>query len=202
MLTAPNIGSLELREAPGGAVRFRGKFPYNKLATISDGGRNGGRPRKEQFAPRAFSFAVDDPERDILFLSGHRFDKPLASRKAGTLEFEDTDTELRMEALLTPDAQQASWVQDFLAAYRAGLVLGLSPGFRVPPQQTVPNAESVEEEDPSLGRALIRTIFAAILFEISAVTKAAYEDAEVEEVRNWTPDKPRLILPPAMRWRA
>lgn len=51
-----------------------------------------------------------------------------------------------------------SFVGDALAALAAGLIVGISPDFRIPPQQTVPNAEEVTEEDPSEGRALIRTI--------------------------------------------
>lgn len=204
MLTAPHLGSLELRRSKGGAVRLKGSFPYNTLATLSDGGRRGGRPRKEQFASGAFSYVVEDPDRDVMFLSGHRFDKPLASRKAGTLHLEDTDTALTMEAELTPEIQETSWARDFLSAHRAGLVLGLSPGFRIPPKSAVPNAEKVEEEDPRLGRALIRTVFAAVLFELSAVTKAAYESAHIEEKRNWTPE-PGTRLPQrrhaAVRWR-
>jgi len=206
MLEGAHLGGLEVRKTGGGSVRLRGSFPYGKLATISDGGRNGGRPRKEQFAPGAFSYAIEDDERDILFLSGHRFDKPLASRKAGTLQLEDTPEALIMEAEITPEVQRTSWALDFLAAFAAGLVIGLSPGFRLPPQDTVPDAELIEEEDESLGNALIRTVFAAILFELSAVTKPAYEEAQIS-ARNWAPTAGGVLTPrpglvhPASRWR-
>ncbi|SFP35193.1 HK97 family phage prohead protease [Tranquillimonas alkanivorans] len=200
----PHLGGLELRKSGGGSVRLRGTFPYGKLATLSDGGRNGGRPKKEQFAPRAFAYNVEREDVDILFLSGHRYDKPLASRKAGTLDLEDTDDALIMNATITPDVQETTWARDFLKAYRAGLVMGLSPGFRLPPQRTVPNAEKVEDEDPALGNALIRTIMAALLYELSAVTKAAYEDAQIEE-RSWqvTPASARTVsrFAHTYRWR-
>jgi len=206
MLHAGHIGALELRDSGGGNVRLRGTFPYGKLATLSDGGRNGGRPRKEKFAPDAFAYNVNNSDVDILFLAGHRFDRPLASRAAGTLELQDTDAALIMLATITPQVQETSWARDFLAAFSAGLVMGLSPGFRLPPQRTVPNAETVEEEDPSLGDALIRTVFAALLYEISAVTKPAYEDATIE-ARNWTPGQasPQSVtgaVQVARRWRA
>lgn len=188
MLHGAHIGGLEVRKTGGGSVRLRGSFPYGSLATLSDGGRNGGRPRKEQFAPRAFAYNVEREDVDIMFLSGHRFDKPLASRKAGTLDLRDTDEALLMEATITPEIQETTWARDFLAAFGAGLVLGLSPGFRIPPQKTVPNAETVEEEDPAQGNALIRTISAALLWELSAVTKPAYDDAQIS-ARNWKPEQ-------------
>ena len=68
--------------------RLRGRFPYNKKAVLSDGGRTG-RPRKEQFAPRAFAYNVEHKEVDIRLLVGHEFSKPLASRGAGTLDLQD-----------------------------------------------------------------------------------------------------------------
>jgi len=73
---------LELRRE-GGETRLRGSFPYGSLAVLSDGGRRG-RPRKERFAPRAFGFRVEDPEAEIHLLAGHSFDRPLASKRAGT----------------------------------------------------------------------------------------------------------------------
>ncbi len=205
MLWGSHSGELEIRKTGGGAVRLRGSFPYNSLAVLSDGGRNGGSPKKEQFAPRAFAYNVDQPDVDILFLSGHRFDKPLASRGAGSLSLTDTDKALVMEATITPQMQETSWARDFLAAFEAGLVVGLSPGFRLPPQRTVPNAEKVTREDPKKGNAVIRTITAALLFELSAVTRAAYPEAQLA-ARSWA-------LPPewyvggqrftaANRWRA
>jgi HK97 family phage prohead protease len=202
MLFGGHLGGLEVRRERGGGFRLRGSFPYGKRATLSDGGRNGGRPKKEMFAPRAFSFNIEREDVDIMFLSGHRYDKPLASRAAGTLDLQDGDDALRFEATITEEMQETSWARDFMAAFGAGLVVGLSPGFRLPPQRTVPDAETIEEEDPAEGDAIIRTINNALLYEISAVTKAAYEDAQIE-ARNWTPGP---VLQPSRpfavnRWR-
>lgn len=192
---------LEERAAQSRRRRLRGRFPYNSRATLSDGGRTG-RPRKEQFASHAFAYNVEKKDVDIRFLVGHRYDKPLASRGAGTLELQDTADALTFDAIITEEMQAASWVQDFFAGYAAGLITGISPGFRIPPERAVPNAEQVTEEDPSQGNALIRTIFAALLYEVSVVTAAAYTQAQIEE-RNWTP-APRVFLPGkkgALRWR-
>ena len=135
---------------------------------------------KEEFAPKAFSYAVDDPDRDIHVLIGHSFDRPLASRKAGTLILKDSDAALDFEAILTPDIQRASWAQDFMAAFAAGLVGGVRPGFRVAPPEAVKKPEETTEENPAEGNALVRTIFAAVLFELSMVTRPAYRDTQAD----------------------
>ena len=180
---------------------MRGRFPYGKRAVLSAGG-NGRRPRKEQFAPGAFRFALDDPERDIHLLLGHSFDQPLASRKNGTLTFNDTPEALEFDAVLSVEIQRASWVQDFLAGFKAGLIVGISPGFRIPPPEAVPDAEETEEEDPAEGNALIRTIRAAVLFEMSVVTRPAYDETAIEE-RAFAPHPERSARQLAMqRWRA
>lgn len=193
MLTGFDSGGLELRKRASGAMSLRGKFPYGKAAVLSDGGRSG-RPRKEVIAARAFSYRVGRPDEDIHLLIGHSYDRPLASRGAGTLDLVDADDALTFTAEITEEMQTVSYVQDFLAAYRAGLIVGLSPGFRIPPERVVPKAEEVTEEDPALGMALIRTIFAALLYEISLVTRPAYSETEVE-ARNWQPTSGGVLMP-------
>lgn len=203
-MTSPVFDAgLELRAAGDGSRRLKGSFPYNKRAVLDSGG-NGRRPKKEEFAPRAFSFAVNDPDRDIHFLIGHSFDKPLASKKAGTLLFQDTDAALGFEAILTPDIQRTSWAQDFISAFAAGLIGGISPGFRVAPPEAVAKPEETNDEDPSEGNALIRTIFAAVLFELSMVTRPAYQDTEAS-LRSFDPTSERgaeRYRHAMSRWRA
>lgn len=192
---------LELRAAGDGTRRLKGRFPYKKRAVMDSGG-NGRRPKKEEFAPKAFSYAVNDPEREIHLLVGHSFDKPLASKNAGTLLLNDGDDALTFEAILTPDIQRTSWAMDFIAAFAAGLINGISPGFRVPPPEAVDKAEETTEENPAEGNALIRTIFAAVLFELSMVTRPAYGETEAN-LRNFQFDPvPRNgIIHPLNRWR-
>ena len=200
MLTGAQDGGLELRRERGGSVRLAGRFPYNKRAVLSDGGRTG-RPRKEVIAPRAFAYRVDRPDEDIHFLVGHSYDRPLASRRAGTLLIFDSEDALTFEAILSAEMQRVSYVADFLAGFAAGLVMGLSPGFRIPPPRTVPDAETVEDEDPEEGTAIIRTVNQALLYEISAVTRPAYDEAQIEE-RNWTSEVGRPALVNHLnRWR-
>lgn len=191
-------GGLEVRRDGGGGVRLGGAFPYNSRAVLSDGGATG-RPRKEQFAPGAFRFSVES-EQEIHLLVGHSFDRPLASRGAGTLTLTDSDAALSFTARIAPEMAEVSHVRDALALLAAGQIAGISPGFRIPPKRTVPDAERVEEEDPAEGNALIRTIFAAVLFELSLVVRPAYPETQVE-ARNWRLP-PRLVpIRGAYRWR-
>lgn len=204
MLTGFADGGLELRRKSDGSARLSGRFPYNSRAVLSDGGRTG-RPRKEQFAPGAFRYSVEN-KQEVHLLVGHSFDRPLASRGAGTLNLEDKADALTFEAMIAPEMQEVSWVRDFFSAFSAGLIIGLSPGFRIPPQRTVPNAEEVTEEDPAEGNALIRTIHEAILFELSLVTRPAYSETEVE-ARSWELQQQNLAAPSPVlhhtldRWR-
>ncbi len=61
MLWVGHSGGLELRKRASGAMALHGRFPYNKRAVLSDGGRTG-RPRKDVIAPRAFAYRVERAE--------------------------------------------------------------------------------------------------------------------------------------------
>ena len=134
--------------------------------------------RKERFSPRAFKHSIeDDPDRRIDILVGHSFDKPIASRQAGTLTIKDSADAVTFEARLPSDPP--SWVADAEKAVAAGLMVGLSPGFTVPPAGVVPDAETLEDEPGNPG-VQIRVINQAVLREFSVVTSAAYQDATVD----------------------
>lgn len=196
-------GGLELRRKPDGSARLAGRFPYNSRAVLSDGGRTG-RPRKEQFAPGAFRHSVET-DQEVHLLVGHSFDRPLASRGAGSLTLEDTPEALAFDAKIDPAMMEVGYVRDALAALSAGLIVGISPGFRLPPNRTVAKADAVQAEDPAQGNALIRTVFEAILAEISLVSRPAYGQTEIQ-ARNWSPPpsaKTGTFNPygGAVRWR-
>jgi HK97 family phage prohead protease len=188
MLWGSNAGSLELRRTGDGAVRLRGEFPYGRAAVLSDGGRTG-RPQKEIIEPRAFAYRVNDPAEDIHLLVGHDFDTPLASKATGSLLLRDSEQALSFEATIPPAVAATTHAADALALIGAGLAVGLSPGFRIPPARTVPNAEHVTQEPnrPDRGQhaALIRHVNQALLYELSIVTRPAYPDAQVQ-MRNWS----------------
>jgi len=184
---------LEIRKRRDGSRRLRGRFPYGKKAVLSDGGRNGGKPQKEQFAPGAFSYRLNLPGEDIHLLSGHDYNKPLASRATDTLKLRDTAEALLFEADITPQVADTSHGADAIALIEAGLSVGISPGFRIPPPRAVPpdQAEKITTEayDPSrrMFGATIRTILAALLYELSVVTRPAYQEATIEPVRGDPP---------------
>jgi len=183
MLFAFNPGELELR-SEGGATRLRATFPYGAETELAPG-------RRETFAPGAFAASVSDAGHDVHLLMGHDFGKPLASRAAGSMRLRDSETALEIEATINDGT---SWARDFLAAHAAGLIRGLSPGFSVPA-----GGERIERR----GNGLLRTVTAATLSEVSAVTKPAYPQAQVE-MRNWQPNEPGLNLPrphARRRWR-
>lgn len=177
---------LEIRARRGGGRRLRGRFPYKRTAVLSDGGRAGGRPVKEQFAPAAFAYRLQRPDEDIHLLYGHDYSKPLASRATKTLVFADSPEALQFEAEITAQIADTSHGRDAIALIEAGLSVGISPGFRIPPPRAVPadEAEKITQEayDPARGMhgATIRTILAALLYELSVVTAPAYKDATVE----------------------
>jgi hypothetical protein len=179
MLTAAAIGGLEVRADADGAVRLTGRFPYGVAADLAPG-------RAEVFAPGAL-----EPRESVFLLSQHRWETPLASTRAGTLELRSTADALAFEATLPAEVAGTSHGRDALALIRSGLAVGLSPGFRV-----APGGERVERR----GDGLLRTITRADLHELSIVTRPAYEPAAVE-ARAWSPAAAPAMHSAAWRWR-
>lgn len=187
-----DAAGLEVRRE-GKAPEIRGRFPYGGLAVIADRGA----VRKERIMAGAFAFTLDDPDLEVNLLFGHSFDKPLASRKAGSLVLSDTPDALTFSARIDPDLQDVSHVRDALAMLGAGLVTGISPGFRVPPKETVPNNERLDPEPGNPG-VFIRTLLALVLYELSLVTRPAYaaSQAELRALQHAHPVRPdRIWLP-------
>lgn len=171
-----------------------GRFPYKALATIADRGT----VRKESIEPGAFNFSINAPERDVHLLVGHSYDKPLASKQAGTLDFQDSEEFLEFFATIPPGAERATHITDLLIMLGAGLIKGVSPGFRVPPKDVVPGAEKLIPE-PGNPSVMIRQLFQLVLYELSLVTLPAYRESQAElralrlpETRRTTQ---RIILP-------
>lgn len=183
MLWGAASGALELRATDNGGVRLTGRFPYGADTELAPG-------RMERIEARAFAERIE-AGADIHFLSGHDYAKPLASRHAGSLEITDSGEAVQIEARIDAGT---SWAADFLAAHKAGLVRGLSPGFRV-----ATGGEKIERR----GEGLFRTVTRAELFEVSAVTRPAYGQAQIE-ARSWTADPLSQVVKahPLKRWRA
>ncbi|WP_395708537.1 HK97 family phage prohead protease [Reyranella sp.] len=187
-------GGLEIRQDGDGSRRLRGRFPYGRRTVLGEGKRV---TMEEQFAARAFAPRVNVTGEDIHLLFGHDFSRPLASRATGTLEIRDNDDALTFDAVITSQIATTTHGRDALALMDSGLAAGLSPGFTVPDD---PGAESVVREP----RALIRTIRAARLWELSVVTRPAYPEGTVT-ARNWRPTSERAdagLQRMLTRWRA
>ncbi len=190
MLWAGSKGGLEVRTSADGNTVLRGRFPYAVPTVLSDGRER----RREVFEARAFGQSVSE-DRDIHLLVHHDFDRPLASRSAGSLTVTDADDALTFEARISSQMRSVGYVSDFLGTLDAGLIGGVSPGFRVDEDGAVVRRD---------GEGILRVVRSAQLIEISAVTKPAYPQAQIE-ARNWSPnaDPMRRPLVNALhRWRA
>lgn len=181
MLWGAATGALELRATENGGVRVSGRFPYATETELAPG-------RAERIEARAFADRIESGA-DVHFLAGHDYAKPLASRHADTLQLIDTPDALEFTATISAGT---SWARDFIEAHKAGLIRGLSPGFQVPA-----GGEKIERR----GAGLLRSITRAELFEISAVTRPAYPQAQIE-ARSWQAESGEPSpMHPLNRWR-
>lgn len=172
---------LEVR-TEGGATVLRGAFPYGVETTLGNG-------RRERFAAGAFRSRVSSGA-NVFLLAGHDPEKPLASTEAGSLTLRDDDAALHIEARV---AGTTTWAADALAALAAGLTKGISPGFRVPA-----GGDLVTRSEGGL----LRTVTRADLFEVSLVTRPAYDAAQIA-ARSWDLASEETGLRRSLaRWRA
>lgn len=182
------VDGLEVRQHDK-RPQIRGRFPYRELAVLADRGK----VRKETILPGAFSYALEDPKREVHLLVGHSFDKPVASKLSGSLHFKDTEDFLEFIATIPEGAERATHITDLLVMLGTGLITGISPGFRVPP------LEKAEWLDPEPGNpgVFIRVLAQLMLYELSLVTRPAYEasQAELRSMRHLETRPHRVILP-------
>lgn len=156
----------------GGGRRISGEIRYNTKGVIS----NRGTVRKETILHGAFDFAVDDKERDISMLSGHSFDKILASKKTGTLEFEKGKKALKFRAILPRLEEQTQAMKDAVLNIRSGLFNGISPGFLT---AGVKGATKLVEEAGNPG-IYTQVVSRAVLIEVSIVSRPVYKSNNVD----------------------
>lgn len=180
------LDDLECR-ARGGRRRISGKFRYGKTAVLSAGGF-AGKPLKEVMGPDAFGHSVRESDNDISLLKGHSFDSILGSRNNKSLQIESDKDAVTFRAEIDPAIERLGYVEETIGQIEAGLIAGISPGFTFPPTRAVkkPITETREPVDPEKGMhgALIQTINAAILYELSLVARPAYADASDVAVRS------------------
>ena len=207
MIEFPTFAAeLEIRTRGGGPGSLFGRFAYSAgpgrgMATVKDRGR----VRKERIAGDAFGWqldefaklqkqmadviedAVDDARLEVLrqeldrrnvhVLAGHSYDRPLGSLKSNA-KIISTKEAVEFEVDLPAEDDRPSYMVDTVRMIRAGLAGGVSPGFRVPPKSAVADAETFEDE-PGTG-VKVRVINAAVLHELSIVTRPAYSETDVD----------------------
>ena len=198
-------GELELRQS---GRRLAGSFPYSqrsgdRQATVM----NKGRVRKERIGPDAFGWqirefeklqgelattiesAVDEARvqilrqelerRNIHVLAGHSYDKPMGDMLRSGARVTSTREAVEFEIDLPDESDQPTYMRDVVGMIRAGLIGGISPGFRVPPKSVVPNGERLEPE-PGNEAVQVRVIENAVLSELSIVTRPAYSETDID----------------------
>ena len=197
--------TLEIRAS---GRRLFGTFPYSSgpgrnMGTVGDRGR----VRKERIKGNAFGWqmqrfeelqqelgdvmkgAVDQARAEVIrqelerrnvhVLAGHNFDQPLGDMLRGGARVRSTNAAVEFEVDLPEESLQPGYMQDTVRKVRAGLVGGVSPGFRVPPASVVKNAEEFEVE-PGNPNVQVRVINQAVLYELSIVTRPVYSDTMVD----------------------
>lgn len=165
------------------SISFRDlRLDAAKIRIRNDGEGDGGQPVLEGYAsvfgdtyetdywtesiePGAFARSLAAPDWDIAFLGQHDWAQPMARLSNNTLELAEDKTGLRFVCRPNMDT---SYSRDIVAAIKRGDIYGMSFGFVV-----------VEEEIDRSGDLPHYTIKAANVFEISAVTYAAYSAAGV-----------------------
>ena len=189
---------LEIRQLFG-ISELRVTFKYEDVGVVADRGR----VRKETVAQGAFQYAIDHPERPIELLYGHNFNTPIASRQSNTMTVEGTNDAVTILAKLPPAELTPVWLLDLEKNIERGVTNGVSPGFRVPPPDVVPNATELIPEPGNPG-VQIRRINAGVLREMSIVQAAVYTAGTVEmradddDEMDWS-DFPGRVIPVARR---
>ena len=187
-------GALELRQAgAGGPSVLRGSFPYAPAVGIIS---NRGRRRKERFSPLAFDFSIKRAEAalerlrratasgnraairtaseeasaaNINILSGHDFGKPLGDLLSGTARLTNTREALQFEVDMP--RLPPTYFEDIIRQIGAGLLLGVSIGFNIPPNKPNAEREVPEEGNPNV---TVREVNDALLYEVSIVTRPSH----------------------------
>ena len=138
--------------------------------------------------------------RNIHILRGHNYDHPLGDMKKGTARVTSNADEVRFEVDLPDEIDMSTYMRDTVLDVQTGRAGGVSPGFRVPPRNVVPNAE-VNIPEPGNPGVFINQVNQAVLHELSIVTRPAYGSTELnlraddfEQVQDLKPRSRKLWL--------
>jgi HK97 family phage prohead protease len=137
----------------------------------------------EKIAPAAFSDL-----KDVVLLWGHDGNRPLARTTSGTLQLRDSRIGLWFSATLDPENPDAAIA---LSSIGRSDTRGMSFGFIV-------RKEAWTEPATSTGLP-VRTVLAADLLEVSAVTWPAYPQSDVSLLRSANDESARRRIAASRR---
>ena len=168
LVDEPAYGDSLVAEIRASGEGIEGSFEYNTDSIISSTGK----VRKERIQPGAFTYAVNAEDREISLILGTN-ERPLASKKAGSLILEDTPTALKFRVAALP---RTSYVADFLGMLRSKTVTpGVIPLFQPTPSSVArrlfSNGKAVEEEQEQPG-VFRRIIKSGLLTALSVLFRA------------------------------
>ena len=169
-----------------------GAFFYNIPHIISDraavdDGLRIRQARKSMVSSGAFDFGIQDGTREISLLAGRSYDRPLASRLAGTLELDDTPEALRFSVATLPNT---TYVSDLRSEIASGAgTFGVQPIYTIPPESAVA-AAVIEVEETGNPGIFIEIVREAILTAIAIVTRAPRGNPGMVALRQ---DRRRLL---------
>lgn len=147
-------GKIQIREISSEYTSITGRFPYDTIGRLNP-------RRREKINPFAFD-PLDAGE--VHLLAGHDYNRPIARTGDKSLVLDNTRGALSFVAKLPNEKEQTSWMKDTLTAIRLGLIDGISPGFLIRP-----GGIQLQED--------LQIIRAALLRELSIVTRPVYQDA-------------------------
>ena len=147
MLYGGHLGGLEVRRGRGGGFRLpahspMASVPFCRMVAAMVAVRKRSNSRRAPFPSTSKTTPTSSAGRAPLRQAS-------CIRSAGTLDLSDGDDALRFEATITEEMQETTWTRDFWRRSTRGLSSGCHP-VSIPPS-AVPDAETVEEEDPSEG---------------------------------------------------
>lgn len=153
------ISEMYMTEFYANGEGIEGEFSYDQDTIISADKKT----RKERVKPGAFTYAIEQPDREINLFIGDN-SRPLGSKKGGTLKLEDTDKALKFRVEKLPNT---SYTADLIGALKAGSVVpGVVPFFSATPTAVASRIfsdglgaviEQPEKGNPGVFRRIVRS---------------------------------------------
>lgn len=169
----------EFRDLPAAAARELEELQSRVFAEVAEGGP----PPVDVIGQlRQLRAGLEQYRRmpEVTFLRGHDFDQPLASGGLGSLRMRTERGAFTFEAAIPSAEFQPRYMTDAIRMFRAGLLAGISPGFRIPPRTVDPDALRLVQDPGEAPGVLTREIRNLVLYELSLVTRPAYRGTRMD----------------------